>query len=207
MYIHNKTINKTSMTVSNALKELFKEYNDNVEDRKTKKVKSVVKKLGFFQKFLVDNKEAVIDGFNVLEVLKDFSKRYKAERGKDFVTTIDSKYGLYEFNTTDNNFKVRYADVYESTNSRVIIKVEPMIYKNCYGWQCGVSIYKDDQAITKYDMEELVSNYSFEELNCIERCLDRMIKRWKENAKLYNFKSVQDDLNDVLESIKVYLSI
>ena len=195
------------MTVSNALKELFKEYNDNAEERKTKKVKSVIKKLEFFQKFLVDNKEAVIDGFNVLEVLKDFSKRYKAERGKDFVTTIDSKYGLYEFNSTDNVFKVRYADIYESTNNRAIIKVEPEIYKNCYGWQCGASIYKDDQVVTKYDMKELVTNYNLEELNCIERCLDRMIKRWKENAKLYNFKSVQHDLDNILKQIKVYLTI
>lgn len=195
------------MTVSSALKELFKEYNDNAEDRKAKKVKSVIKKLEFFQKILTDNKEAVIDGFNVLEELKDFSVKYKAERGKDFVTTIDSKYGLYEFNTTDNTFSIRYADIYESTNSRVIIKVEPMIYKNCYGWQCGVSIYKDDRVVTKYDMKEVVPNYNLEELNCIERCLDRMIKRWKESARLYNFKSVQNDLNNVLETIKVYLTI
>ena len=195
------------MTVSTALKKLFKEYNDNVEDRKAKKVKSVIKKLEFFQKFLTDNKEAVIDGFNVLEELKDFSAKYKAERGKDFVTTIDSKYGLYEFNTTDNTFSVRYADIYESTNSRAIIKVEPMIYKNCYGWQCGTSIYKDDRVVTKHDMKELVANYNIEELNCIERCLDRMIKHWKESARLYNFKSVQNDLNNVLETIKVYLTI
>ena len=195
------------MTVSSALKELFKEYNDNVGDRKAKKVKSVIKKLEFFQKFLTDNKEAVIDGFNVLELLQDFSAKYKSERGKDFITTIDSKYGLYEFNSTDNVFSVRYADVYESTNSRAIITVQPMIYKACYGWECGVSIYKDDRVITKADMNELVANYNLEELNCIERCLDRMIKRWKENAKLYNFKSVQDDLNDLLKSIKVYLTI
>ena len=194
------------MSITAELTSLFKEYDSNVEQNKIAIVECIKEKFDFFRDFFFDNKESIVDGLNAFDILYDFANKYRIETGKELKYNLNPKFGLYEFDSEKNSFSINYPSVYATVPSTgEKIKVVPCIVITHETATTRLVVYREgSHRITNYrDIDKM--EYNNEELCTIVECLEKMIGKFNDIKQDSQFKSVSDELNNILNGIKEQL--
>jgi hypothetical protein len=179
---------------------VLEEHKNKKKENKLVIISRIQEKFNFFRKFFLENKEAIADGLNMLDVINDFSAEI-------LPSELDHKNGLYKFQRENRSVIIRYGENYEtvpSTGEGFSVVVDFTVNgeeNNEFITRLVIYRYGCHRIVNYADIKKM-DCYNNAELCTIEKCLDKMIKKFNEIKYSSNFKSVNDELKKTLEQIK-----
>ena len=188
------------MSIASELTAVLEEHKHKKKENKIAIIKRIKDKFSFFHNFFWENKEAIVDGLNALDVINEFS-------GEVINDEFDHKGGLYKFHRESRRVYIRYGENYvtvPSTGEGFSVVIDFTVKGEANNkFITDLTIYRNGyyKVINYADIKNM-DCYNNEELCTIEKCLDKMIKKFNDIKYSSNFKSVYDDLCKTLEHIK-----
>jgi hypothetical protein len=194
------------MNIASEMESLFKTYKQNQQESTL--IERIKEKFNHFNDFCDGQKEGIVESLKTLDVLRKFSNEYKTVTNKDFRTALDHKSGLYKFVPEENGFIINYYSIDVApvgTNDMFRVSFTTVVNPPTNEFTSYLTIYRNSGYINlSYgDLDNMT--YTKEELHAIDKCLEKMVNKFREILRCSGFLSVYNELNKTFEDIKLQL--